>query len=85
LARRHRDRLPDDRSIAGEAKRYDIPSRSRARLVRIVEVLNLKSKDFFSARSVLAARCTALLRQPRFTVYDADFSTSSGHVNRPPR
>lgn len=74
---------PDDRSIAGEADRHDIPEPVLVRdLVRIVEVLNLKSQDFFSPRSVLAGsmalRC---FDSPRFTVYDADFSTSSDTVN----
>ncbi|MBV9194209.1 MAG: nucleotidyl transferase AbiEii/AbiGii toxin family protein [Solirubrobacterales bacterium] len=74
---------PDDRSIAGEAERQDIPEPVLVRdLVRIVEVLNLKSQNFFSSRSVLAGsmalRC---FDSPRFTVYDADFSTSSDTVN----
>jgi len=74
---------PDDRSIAAEADRHDIPEPVLVRdLVRVVEVLNLKAKDFFSERSVLAGsmalRC---FDSPRFTVYDADFSTSSQTVN----
>jgi hypothetical protein len=74
---------PDDRSIAAEADRHDIPEPVLVRdLVRVVEVLNLKAKDFFSERSVLAGsmalRC---FDSPRFTVYDADFSTSSQAVN----
>jgi hypothetical protein len=76
---------PDDRSIATEADRHDIPEPVLVRdLVRVVEVLNLKAKDFFSERSVLAGsmalRC---FDSPRFTVYDADFSTSSQTVNPP--
>jgi Nucleotidyl transferase AbiEii toxin, Type IV TA system len=74
---------PDDRSIVAEADRHDIPEPVLVRdLVRVVEVLNLKAKDFFSERSVLAGsmalRC---FDSPRFTVYDADFSTSSQTVN----
>jgi hypothetical protein len=76
---------PDDRRIAAEADRHDIPEPVLVRdLVRVVEVLNLKAKDFFSERSVLAGsmalRC---FESPRFTVYDADFSTSSQTVNPP--
>jgi hypothetical protein len=76
---------PDDRSIATEADRHDIPEPVLVRdLVRVVEVLNLKAQDFFSERSVLAGsmalRC---FDSPRFTVYDADFSTSSQTVNPP--
>lgn len=74
---------PDDRGIAIEAGRHDIPEPVLVRdLVRVVEVLNLKAKDFFSKRSVLAGsmalRC---FDSPRFTVYDTDFSTSSQTVS----
>jgi hypothetical protein len=74
---------PDDRSIAAEADRHNIPEPVLVRdLVRVVEVLNLKAKDFFSERSVLAGsmalRC---FDSPRFTVYDADFSTSSQTIS----
>jgi hypothetical protein len=74
---------PDDRRIAAEAVRHGIPEPVLVRdLVRVVEVLNLAAKDFFSKRSVLAGsmalRC---FDSPRFTVYDADFSTSSDTVN----
>lgn len=76
---------PDDRRIAAEANRHDIPEPVLVRdLMRVVEVLNLKAKEFFSERSVLAGsmalRCFG---SPRFTVYDADFSTSSQTVNPP--
>lgn len=74
---------PNDRNIAAAASRHGIPEPVLVRdLVRVVEVLNLKSQDFFSKRSVLAGsmalRC---FDSPRFTVYDADFSTSSDTVN----
>ncbi len=76
---------PNDRDIAVAAEKHGIPAPVLVRdLVRVVEVLNLKNKDFFSKRSVLAGsmalRC---FDSPRFTVYDADFSTSSETVNPP--
>jgi hypothetical protein len=76
---------PTDRRVSAEADRHDIPEPVLVRdLVRVVEVLNLKAKDFFSKRSVLAGsmalRCFG---SPRFTVYDADFSTSSETVSPP--
>ncbi len=76
---------PNDRAIAAAAAKHGIPAPVLIRdLVRVVEVLNLKNQDFFSARSVLAGsmglRC---FDSPRFTVYDADFSTSSDTINPP--
>jgi hypothetical protein len=76
---------PNDRAIAAAAEKHGIPAPVLIRdLVRVVEVLNLKNQDFFSARSVLAGsmglRC---FDSPRFTVYDADFSTSSDTINPP--
>jgi hypothetical protein len=53
-------------------------------IVRVVEVLNLDAKRFFQKDSVLAGsmalRCFGC---PRFTVYDADFSTSAQAVDPP--
>jgi hypothetical protein len=53
-------------------------------IVRIVEVLNLRAERFFNKHSVLsgsmALRCFG---SPRFTVYDADFSTSAETVDPP--
>ena len=76
---------PNDRAIAAAAEKHGIPAPVLIRdLVRVVEVLNLKNQDFFSARSVLAGsmglRC---FDSPRFTVYDADFSTSSDTISPP--
>lgn len=76
---------PRDRDTAAAAEEHGIPAPVLVRdLVRIVEVLNLKQQDFFSKESVLAGsmalRCFG---SPRFTVYDADFSTSAESVNPP--
>lgn len=76
---------PNDRAIAAAAEKHGIPAPVLVRdLVRVVEVLNLKNQDFFSRRSVLAGsmglRC---FDSPRFTIYDADFSTTSEAVNPP--
>lgn len=53
-------------------------------VVRVVELLNLRAKRFFNKRSVLsgsmALRCFG---SPRFTVYDADLSTSAATVDPP--
>jgi hypothetical protein len=69
---------PDDEATHAQAEKLGIPDLVLVRdLVRIVEVLNLKAKGFFNSKSVLAGsmalRCFG---SPRFTVYDADFSTS---------
>jgi Nucleotidyl transferase AbiEii toxin, Type IV TA system len=69
---------PDDRETQAQAREHGIPGPVLVRdLVRLVEVLNLKQQDFFSEKSVLsgsmALRC---FNSPRFTVYDADFSTT---------
>jgi len=76
---------PDDRATEAQADEHDIPVPVLVRdLVRVVEVLNLKRKGFFAPRSVLAGsmalRC---FNTPRFTVYDADFSTSAAHASVP--
>lgn len=76
-------RYPRDPRIVEESQKHDIPEPVLVRdLVRVVEVLNLKEKEFFSERSVLAGsmalRCFG---SPRFTVYDADFSTSTATVS----
>jgi len=69
---------PDDEETRAQAKEHGIPEPVLVRdLVRIVEVLNLEQQGFFSRDSVLsgsmALRC---FNSPRFTVYDADFSTT---------
>jgi hypothetical protein len=76
---------PDDGSIMEEAERHGLPEPVLIRdLVRIVEVMNLKRQGFFGKQSVLAGsmalRCFG---SPRFTVYDADFSTTEGASPRP--
>jgi len=73
---------PADKEIVTEASSSGIPEPVLIRdIIRIVEVLNLQAKDFFGKRSVLAGsmalRC---FESPRFTVYDADFSTTTETV-----
>jgi hypothetical protein len=73
---------PDDRASSAEAKRHGLDDVVLIRdLARIVEVLNLDSQDFFSAKSVMAGsmalRCYG---SPRFTVFDADFSTTHDRI-----
>jgi hypothetical protein len=80
---RHVIRYPRDRALHAEALEKDIPDPVLVRdIVRVVEVLNLLDKKFFGLRSVLAGsmalRCFG---SPRFTVYDADFSTTSETVH----
>ena len=69
---------PDDWVAQAQAEKHGIPEEVLVRdLVRLVEVLNLRQQGFFSKDSVLsgsmALRC---FNSPRFTVYDADFSTT---------
>jgi len=76
-------RYPGDRDIYRQAGEKAIPAPVLIRdVVRVVEVLNLKAKQFFGTKSVLAGsmalRCFG---SPRFTVYDADFSTTSATVH----
>ncbi len=76
-------RYPVDLDIHRQAREKAIPAPVLIRdLVRVVEVLNLKTKQFFGTKSVLAGsmalRCFG---SPRFTVYDADFSTTSATVH----
>lgn len=71
---------PDDPAIEREVGVHDISAPVIVRdLVRIVEVMNLDKQGFFGEKTVLsgsmALRCFG---SPRFTVYDADFSTSQG-------
>lgn len=76
---------PSDKDVLAQARALDIPAPVLIRdIVRIVEILNLREKGFFGARSVLAG--SMALRSygsPRFTVYDADFSTTSEQVEPP--
>ena len=74
---------PDDRRSREVVQKHDLTNAVLVRdIVRVVEVLNLKTKDFFSKRSVLsgsmALRCFG---SPRFTVFDADFSTTRPESN----
>lgn len=76
---------PDDDLVLQEAERHGLPEPVLIRdLVRIVEVMNLERQGFFGKESVLAGsmalRCFG---SPRFTVYDADFSTSEDASPRP--
>jgi hypothetical protein len=69
---------PSDRDRHREADEHGLPDAVLIRdLARIVEVLNLKAQGFFSEDSVMAGsmalRCYG---SPRFTVFDADFSTT---------
>jgi hypothetical protein len=73
---------PTDSEVVDEASSSGIPEPVLIRdIIRIVEVLNLKAQGFFGKRSVLAGsmalRC---FQSPRFTVYDADFSTTTETV-----
>lgn len=74
---------PEDADLLRAAEEADIPPVVLVRdIVRIVEVMNLLRKGFFNKRSVLAG--SMALRSygsPRFTVFDADFSTSRDTVN----
>jgi hypothetical protein len=74
---------PVDRAISEQTQIHGLSEPVVVRdLVRVVEVLNLKQQGFFNKDSVLAGsmalRCFG---SPRFTVYDADFSTSSETVD----
>jgi hypothetical protein len=80
-------RYPPDRELLDRAQKLDIPALVLVRdLVRVVEILSLRERGFFSKKSVLAGsmalRC---IESPRFTVYDADFSTNSDQVAPPTR
>jgi Nucleotidyl transferase AbiEii toxin, Type IV TA system len=77
--------LPDDDRTEAEAERLGLDEPVLIRdVVRLVEVKNLADRGFFNRKSVLAGsmalRCYG---SPRFTVYDADFSTSSETVDPP--
>jgi hypothetical protein len=76
---------PEDQQLREQAKQHDLQAPVLIRdIVRVVEVLNLRAQRFFNKRSVLsgsmALRCFG---SPRFTVYDADFSTSAETVDPP--
>jgi hypothetical protein len=76
---------PEDQQLREQASRHDLQAPVLIRdIVRVVEVLNLRAEGFFNKRSVLsgsmALRCFG---SPRFTVYDADFSTSAATVDPP--
>ena len=76
---------PEDERLREQAKQHDLQAPVLIRdIVRVVEVLNLRAQRFFNKRSVLsgsmALRCFG---SPRFTVYDADFSTSAETVDPP--
>lgn len=74
---------PEDADLLRAERETDVPAGVLVRdIVRIVEVMNLLRKGFFNKRSVLAG--SMALRSygsPRFTVFDADFSTSRATVN----
>jgi len=76
---------PEDERLREQAGLHDLQAPVLIRdIVRVVELLNLRAKRFFNKRSVLsgsmALRCFG---SPRFTVYDADFSTSAETVDPP--
>jgi len=76
---------PDDDELRAQSREHDLALPVLVRdIVRVVEVLNLGAKRFFKKDSVLAGsmalRCFG---SPRFTVYDADFSTSAQAVDPP--
>ncbi len=73
---------PDDDELRAQSREHDLALPVLVRdIVRVVEVLNLGAKRFFKKDSVLAGsmalRCFG---SPRFTVYDADFSTCVWHA-----
>jgi hypothetical protein len=75
-------KYPADRPTVEQAREHDIPEPVIVRdIVRVAEVVNLERKGFFGKKSVLAGsmalRCFG---SPRFTVYDADFSTTTDTV-----
>ncbi len=76
---------PEDERLREQTMLHDLQAPVLIRdIVRVVELLNLRAKRFFNKRSVLsgsmALRCFG---SPRFTVYDADFSTSAATVDPP--
>jgi len=76
---------PEDERLREQASLHDLQAPVLIRdIVRVVELLNLRAKEFFNKGSVLsgsmALRCFG---SPRFTVYDADFSTSAATVDPP--
>jgi hypothetical protein len=76
---------PSDEALRAQSAQHDLALPVLVRdIARVVEVLNLRAKSFFDKRSVLsgsmALRCFG---SPRFTVYDADFSTSAHAVDPP--
>lgn len=74
---------PTDQDLLKVAAEHDIPPEVLVRdIVRVVEVINLERKGFFNERSVLAgSMALRSFGSPRFTVFDADFSTSKDTVN----
>lgn len=74
---------PADEALLEAAGQADIPPEVLVRdLVRVVEVMNLSAKGFFNRRSVLAgSMALRSFGSPRFTVFDADFSTSKDTIN----
>jgi hypothetical protein len=76
---------PGDEALRAQSREHGLALPVLVRdIVRVVEVLNLGAKRFFRKDSVLAGsmalRCFG---SPRFTVYDADFSTSAQAVDPP--
>jgi hypothetical protein len=76
---------PEDGKLSEVAAAHGLPLDVLVRdLVRVVEVCNLIEKGFFNKRSVLAgSMALRSFGSPRFTVYDADFSTSKDTVHPP--
>jgi len=75
---------PDDEAVQREATDKGIEAPILIRdLVRIVELLNLRSQDFFDKNNVLGgSMALRSLGSPRFTVYDADFSLATEKKER---
>lgn len=75
---------PSDDDLRAASARTGIPVEVLLRdVVRVVEVANLREQGFFGQRSVLAG--SMALRNfgsPRFTILDADFSTSTEKAPR---
>lgn len=77
--------LPDDELTSAESERVGLSDAVIVRdVVRLVEVEHLRQQEFFNERSVLAgSMALRSFGSPRFTVFDADFSTSAAASGDP--
>jgi hypothetical protein len=77
--------LPEDERTSAESERLGLDEVVIVRdVVRLVEVVHLQDQEFFSTHSVLAgSMALRTYGSPRFTVFDADFSTSASASGDP--